>query len=85
MHNRSKKQITPNSNTNYRREIKLIPFNMDYCLLQFNALIFFLGHLSIWGGGIYLTLIFSMSLIKFNKRKCEIAWTQIFTTFLALI
>ena len=39
-----KKRKTPiNSNTNYRREIKLIPINMDYCLLQFDAVKFFLG------------------------------------------
>ena len=31
-----------NFNTNYRGEMKLIPINMDYCLLQFDALKFFL-------------------------------------------
>ena len=37
--NRLKKKNTPIScNTNYRREMKLIPFNMDYCLLQLDAL-----------------------------------------------
>ena len=30
-------------NANYRTEIKLIPINMDYCLLQFVALNFFSG------------------------------------------
>ena len=31
---RKKKQITPiNSNTNYHKEIKLIPIDMDYSLL----------------------------------------------------
>ena len=54
-----KKRNTPiSSNTNYRREIKLIPIGVDYYLLQFDALTFFLGvrlH-----GGLYLTLIFSM-------------------------
>ena len=39
---KKKKQSTPiNFNTNYRRQMKLIPINMDYCLLQFDALIFF--------------------------------------------
>ena len=39
-----KNRNTPiNSNTNYRREMKIIPINMDYCLLQFDALQFFLG------------------------------------------
>ena len=31
------------SNTNYRTEVKLVPVIMDYCLLQYNALKFFLG------------------------------------------
>ena len=30
------------SNTNYRRKMKLIPINMDYDLLQFDAIQFFL-------------------------------------------
>ena len=39
-----KKQSTPIIfKTNYRREIKLIPIIMDYCLFQFDALKFFLG------------------------------------------
>ena len=32
-----------NYNANYHREMKLVPINMDYCLLQFDALKFFLG------------------------------------------
>ena len=31
-----------NFNANYRREIKFISINMDYCLLQFDAMNFFL-------------------------------------------
>ena len=31
-----------NFNANYRREMKLVPINMDYCLLQFDVLKFFL-------------------------------------------
>ena len=31
-----------NSNTKYHRGMKLIPINMDYCLLQFDAVKFFL-------------------------------------------
>ena len=50
----TKKRITPiYFSTNYRREIKLIPINMDYCLFQYDALKFFFGvrlH-----GGLYLT------------------------------
>ena len=37
-----KKQKTINSNKKYRREMKLIPFNIDYCVLHFDVLIFFL-------------------------------------------
>ena len=50
------KNTSFNSNANYRREMKLIPVNMDYCLLKFGALNFCLevclhdGH--------YVTLIF---------------------------
>ena len=52
---KDKKNTTPiDSNTNYRREMKLVPI-MDYFLLQFDAL-------KILGvrfhGGLYLTLIF---------------------------
>ena len=42
MFNRLKKK-TINSNTNYHKEIKFIPINMDYSLLQFDAFNFFLG------------------------------------------
>ena len=39
-----KKKNTPiYFNTNYRMEMKLVPIIMDYCLLQFDALIFFFG------------------------------------------
>ena len=31
------------SNTNYRREMKLEPISMDYCLFQFDAIKFLLG------------------------------------------
>ena len=50
MYSRSNKKIKKkigtslfNFNTNNRREMKFIPINMDYCLLQFDALNFFLG------------------------------------------
>ena len=44
LYSRGKKWNTPtNSNTNCRREMKLVPINMDYCLLQFDALKFFPG------------------------------------------
>ena len=36
-------------NTNYSTEMKLVPIIMDYCLLQFDALDFFLKGASTWG------------------------------------
>ena len=44
MYSRSKRRNTPiYFNTNYRTEMKLVPMIMDYYLLQFDALKFFLG------------------------------------------
>ena len=43
MGQKNKKKTHIYFNTNYRTEMKLVPINMDYCLLQFDALIFFLG------------------------------------------
>ena len=41
---KKKKRNTPtNFSTNYRREMKLVPINMNDCLLQFNALKFVSG------------------------------------------
>ena len=40
-----------NFNANYRREMKLIPINLDYCLLQFDAIKFFLG-VRLYGGSL---------------------------------
>ena len=37
--------------TNYRTEMKLVPIIMDYCLLQFDALKFFIG-LHLHGGSL---------------------------------
>ena len=46
-----KKRNTPvNSNTNYLREMKLIPINMNYYLLQFDAIKFLLDF-RLYGGG----------------------------------
>ena len=59
MYSWSKKNHPNNSNTNYRREMKLVSINMDYCLLQFGALKFVLGGPSTLGEeGLYLTLTF---------------------------
>ena len=56
----SQKERTPPTNPNVkcRRGMKLIPVNMNYCLLKFYALKIVLGvrlH-----GGLYLTFIFSI-------------------------
>ena len=38
-----RRNIPSNLNTNYRMEMKLVPINMDYCLLHFHALKFYIG------------------------------------------
>ena len=38
-----KKNTAINSNKNYNREMKLVPINVDYSVLQFDALKFVLG------------------------------------------
>ena len=43
LYSRSKKSTLNYFNTNYRLEMKLVSIIMDYCLLQFDALNFFLG------------------------------------------
>ena len=53
-----KKKKAINFNTNHCREMKFIPFNMNYCLLQFEALNF--SYESIYIAGLFLTLIFSI-------------------------
>ena len=47
------------SNTNYCREMKLVPIIMDYCLFQSDVLKSLLG-VRLHGGGLYLTLFFSI-------------------------
>ena len=51
---KKKKNGTPPliSSTNYRREMKPVPINMDYCLLQFRALKFYFGVRLQGGGGV---------------------------------
>ena len=58
---KNKKPI--NSNTNYCREMNFIPIDVDYCLLQFAALIFFsLGSVYMGGGA---------SLFNFYFFQCK--------------
>ena len=77
-----------NSNTNYRREMKLVPISVDYCLLQFHTLKFYLGvHLH---RGLALTSINFFSAIPPNfdneivKFTTHITWIEILITFLKL-
>ena len=53
------------SNTNYREEIKLVPIIMDYCLRQFDALIFFLG-VRLHGGYLPNFIFFNVNLQIFR-------------------
>ena len=82
-----KKRITPfYFNTNYRTEMKLVSNTIDYCQLQFKIL---LRGCVYMGRGLYLTLIYSMETPKiFNeivKYTSQIAWKEIFATFLTLV
>ena len=40
---KTKENFSINFSASYRREMKLTPFKMNYCLLQLDALKFFLG------------------------------------------
>ena len=53
------KKKTINFNTNYRREMKFVLINMEYCLLQFDAFKLFL-EVRLHGVGLNLTLFFSI-------------------------
>ena len=58
-----KQNIPIRFNTNYHREMKLTPINMDYCLFQFYSLKF-IFKVSLHGD-LYLSLNFSMTTPKF--------------------
>ena len=65
-YNRSnKKQNTPiNSNTNYPRELKLVPINTNYCLFQLDALKIFLRvHLHGWS-------LLNFNFFNINSQIC---------------
>ena len=55
--------------TNYGAERKLVPIIMDYCLLQFDGLKFFL--VVRLHGGLNLTLNFSMQTPKFLNETVK--------------
>ena len=76
MHNRSKKSPIY-FKTNYRTEIKLVQNSMDYCLLQFDALKFFLGVHLHGGGSLSNFNFFNVTPKFFNdivKFTSQIAW-----------
>ena len=85
---RKKNRNTPTYlNSNYRTKIKLIPIIMDYCLLQFDALQFFLG-VRLYGESLLNFDFFKVTPKFFNeivKITSQIARKQIFTTFLTLV
>ena len=56
-----------NFNTNYRSEMNLLPINLDYNLLSFDAFKISLGVSLHGGGGNYLTLTFSVQTPKFDN------------------
>ena len=86
MKKKKEKRDTPISfYTNYRTEMKLVPIMMD--LLQFDALKFF-SWVRLHGGSQPNFNFFNVTPKFFNeivKFTSQIAWKQIFTTFLTLI
>ena len=94
MYSRSNKQTNKQTkqtiyfNTNYPRKVELVPLNMDYCLLQFEALIFFLGSVYTGEGALPNCNFFKVSLQILNKIikfASQIAWMQIFIAFQTLV
>ena len=63
-------------NTNYPTEMKLVPVTMDYCLLQFDDLKFFLG-VRLHGESLPNFNVFNVNPQIFNdivKIISQIAW-----------
>ena len=81
-----KKKIPPkgntpsNFNTNYRRKMKLVPINMDQCLLSFYSFKFSLGG-SLHG---VFTYFFPRKPPNLTARS-QINLIEFFTTFLTLV
>ena len=66
---KKKKKTTPiNSNANYRREMKLVPINMDYYLFQFGALKFFLG-VHLHGGSLPNFIFFNVNPLIWQQNR----------------
>ena len=64
---KKKKKGTPPINRNYRKEMKFVSIIMDYCLLQFDALKFFLD-VRLYGG-LNLILIFQCKPPSFSTKS----------------
>ena len=81
--NKNKKRNTPiYFNTHYRTEIKLVPI-MDYRNLKFFLRVFFhVGSLPNFNFFQCKPPKFFNGIVKFTS---QIAWKQIFTTFLTLV
>ena len=85
-HWKKKRNTLINSLINDREGIKLIPINMDYCLLQFDALELFGVHLH--GGGSLPNFNFFNINTQIWQQNCKVHLStylvQIFTKFLTL-
>ena len=68
MYSRFKKKITCYFNTNYHTERTLVPIIMVYCLLQFDALKFFLG-VHLHGGSQPNFKFFKVNLQIFQRNR----------------
>ena len=67
---KKKRNIPVISNANYRREMKLIPIEVDYCLFLFDALKFFLGvHLNEGGGVVRNFNIFNVKTQIWQRNR----------------
>ena len=89
MYSRSKeKRNTPiYFKANCSTEMKLVPIILDYCLLQFDALKYFLA-VRLHDGPLPNFDFFKANPKFFNdiaKNTSQITGTQIFTTFLPLV
>ena len=74
-------------NTNFHTETKLVPIIIDYCLLNFDALKFFLG-VRLHGRSVLTFNLFNVNPRIFQRnRKVHLSncRKQIFTKFLTLV
>ena len=84
---KKKREMPINFNANYRREMKHVPISMDYCLFQFDTLIFFF-RVRLYGESAPNFNFFNVnSQIWLRNRKVQAksAWIKIFKTILNLM